>query len=323
MAPHVIVTVPASTANLGPGFDCLGLALGLHNTVEMWAVDPPQPRLGAQPSMQIEVVGEGARQLPQGEGNLILRAAARLFEKAGAPSPPVRVKATNRVPLGSGMGSSAAAVVGGLVAANALLGGPLTRQDLLRLAVEIEGHPDNAAAAIFGGLVIVSASGHELVSQALPTPPLHVAVALPAVRLSTAEARAALPQTVPLADAVFNVGRAALVVKALERCDYDLLRWAMADRLHQPYRKRLIPGCDEVMAAARLAGAAAVALSGAGPGLIAFAPDGHQKIAQAMAAAFDKAGVTARTFVLPVDRQGVTVSMAGRSVIPGQPPGAG
>jgi homoserine kinase len=303
MAAHARVTVPASTANLGPGFDCLGLALGLFNTVEIWDAGDGEAF--------IEISGEGADQLPQTSDNLILRSAAAVFEKAGAPPRQLRVRATNGIPLGSGMGSSAAAVVGGLVAANALLDGKFDRAGLLRLAFEIEGHPDNAAPAIFGGLVIVSATGEELMTRSVQVPQMHAAIALPNLRLSTAEARAALPKTVPLPDAVFNIGRAALVVQALAAGDYDLLRWAMADRLHQPFRRKLIPGYDEAVSAAHKAGAAAVALSGAGPSLVAFAREGHERIAQAMAAAFQRAGLSARTFVLPVDRQGVRVTVAG------------
>lgn len=263
----------------------------------------------APPSVQ--VIGEGAGQLLEEGSNLMLRAAARVFEKVGMAMPALRAKATNSIPLASGMGSSAAAVVGGLVAANALLGGPLTRRELLRLAFEIEGHVDNAAPALFGGLAIVSASNEGIVTHTVETPPMVVAIGLPNIRLSTLEARAALPLAVPMSDAIFNVGRAALVVQALEHGDYDLLRWAMADRLHQPYRKRLVPGYDEVTTAARRSGAAAVALSGAGPSLVAFASEGHDTIAQAMAAAFEQAGVQARTFVLAVDGQGVRVSAAG------------
>ena len=321
MATHVTVAVPASSANLGPGFDCLGLALGLYNTVEVWAVDsaaagspsPPSPLPlgeGRPAAVSLEIEGEGAGQLPETSDNLILRAAAAAFEKAGVPPPAMRVRAVNGIPLGSGMGSSAAAVVGGLTAANALLDGRFVRNELLRMAFEIEGHPDNAAPALFGGLVIVSASAGELMTRAVETPPLLAAIALPNVKLSTAEARAALPKSVPLADAVFNIGRAALVVQALAAGDYDLLRWAMADRLHQPFRRKLIPGYDEAVSAAHRAGAAAVALSGAGPSLIAFARADHEAVAGAMAQAFEKSGLACRTFVLPVDRQGVRVSVA-------------
>lgn len=304
MPNRVTVRVPASTANLGPGFDCLGLALGLYNTVEM-------NRLPAGSGFVFEIDGEGADKLSADSSNLIVKAAQAVWAKTGNAPTDFSIKANNGVPLGSGMGSSAAAVVGGLVAANALCEGALTRSDLLRLATEIEGHPDNAAAAIFGGLTLVSAVDDELMHASLEVPPLKVAIALPNVKLSTAEARAALPKQVSLKDAVFNLGRTAFVVQALQKGDFEMLTWAMADKLHQPYRRKLIPGFDEALVAARTAGASAVALSGAGPSAAAFAPDKHWEIANAMQAAFEAAGVSCRTFVLPVDRQGVQLSVVG------------
>lgn len=296
------VSVPASTANLGPGFDCLGLALALRNTVELYE---------AKQGLEIDVEGEGEDRIALDTTNLIVRAAEAVFAKVGRRPEGLRVHAVNGIPIGSGLGSSSAAIVGGVAAANALVDGRLGRDELLRLAHELEGHPDNVAAALFGGLTLVSASGEELLARALPVPALKVALALPEVRLSTAEARAALPAQVALKDAVFNIGRALFTVQALTQGDYDLLRFAMADRLHQPYRKALIPGFDAVVMEARKAGAAAVALSGAGPALVAFAPDRHWDIAAAMKAAFEANGLACRTFVLPVDRQGVQVQMSG------------
>ncbi len=296
------VSVPASTANLGPGFDCLGLALALRNTVELYE---------AKQGLEIDVEGEGEDRIALDTTNLIVRAAEAVFAKVGRRPEGLRVHAVNGIPIGSGLGSSSAAIVGGVAAANALVDGRLGRDELLRLAHELEGHPDNVAAALFGGLTLVSASGEELLARALPVPALKVALALPEVRLSTAEARAALPAQVALKDAVFNIGRALFTVQALTQGDYDLLRFAMADRLHQPYRKALIPGFDAVVMEARKAGAAAVALSGAGPALVAFAPDRHWDIAAAMKAAFEANSLACRTFVLPVDRQGVQVQMSG------------
>jgi homoserine kinase len=223
----------------------------------------------------------------------------------------LRLHEANHIPLGSGLGSSAATVVGGLAAANALVEGGLSRDELLRLAYELEGHPDNAAAALFGGLALVSANAEELLVRSLDVPAMKVVIALPEVRLSTAVARAALPEQAPLRDAVFNIGHALFTVQALTTGDADLLRWAVADRLHQPYRKRLIPGYEAVVAEARRAGALAVALSGAGPSLVAFATDRHGDIASAMKAAFEAQGLACRTFVLPADRQGVQVSVVG------------
>jgi homoserine kinase len=295
------VTVPASTANLGPGFDCLALALGLRNTVELYEIGQ---------GLEIDVEGEGEERIALDSTNLIARAAQAVFEKVGRRPAGLRLHAVNGIPVSSGMGSSSAAIVGGLAAANALVDGRLTRDELLRLAAAIEGHPDNVSAALFGGLTLVSASGEELLVRSLPVPLLKVAIALPDFKLSTAEARAALPAQVPLQDAVFNIGRALFTVQALTQADYELLRFALADRLHQPYRKALIPGFDTVVMAARKAGAAAVALSGAGPSLVAFAPDRHWDIAGAMKAAFEAAGLACRTFVLPVDRQGVQVQVS-------------
>ena len=298
----VSVSAPASTANLGAGFDCLALALGLRNTVELWEISA---------GLEIDVEGEGEGRVPLDSTNLILRAAEKVFEKVGRRPAGLRLHSVNGIPLGSGMGSSAAAVVGGLAAGNALVDGGLTREGLLRLACDLEGHPDNAAAALFGGLTLVSASAEELLVRSLAIPPLKVVVALPEVRLSTAEARAALPDQVLLKDAVFNIGHALFTVQALASGDEALLRWAVADRLHQPYRKHLIPSYDAVVAEARKAGAAAVALSGAGPSLIAFASGRHGEIASAMKTAFEASGAACRTFVLPVDQQGVQLSAIG------------
>ncbi len=297
----VIVSVPASTANLGAGFDCLALALELRNRIEV-------TDLGSGTGLELRVEGEGADQLPRDGRNLMVRAMERVFQVVGRrPAGRLSLRAVNGIPLGSGLGSSAATIVGGLAAANALVQGGLDSAALLRLAYELEGHPDNVAAAVYGGLVLVSAEGDVLQAQAVPVLPLRVVIALPALRLSTAEARAALPAQVPLADAVFNVGHALFTVQALASGDEALLRWAVADRLHQPYRQKLIPGFAAVEAAARAAGAAAVALSGAGPSLVAFAGEGHAAIAAAMEAAFGAHGLAARTFVLPVAKEGVMV----------------
>ncbi len=299
----VTVSTPASTANLGAGFDCLGLALNLRNVVELWDT-------GRGSGLEIDVEGEGEDVLPTDDSNLVYRAVARVFEKVNKrPSGLLRLHAVNGIPLGSGMGSSAATIVGGLVAANALVEGGLSREALLRLAYEMEGHPDNAAAALYGGLTLVCASGDELMARAIAVPSQKVVIVLPEVRLSTAEARAALPAQVPLADAVYNIGHALFTVQALAAGDDALLSWAVGDRLHQPYRQRLIPGYATVAAEARKAGASAVALSGAGPSLVAFASARHEQIAAAMQAGFLANGLKSRAFVAPVDRQGVQVSV--------------
>lgn len=298
------VRVPASSANLGPGFDSLALALALYNTVEVTAL----PGAG-EPAVRVEVTGEGADELPTGETNVVVQALRAAFAHAGQDAPRMHVRLANNIPLQSGLGSSASACVAGVAAARALLGAELDRNDVFRLAAELEGHPDNASGAVFGGLVASSRGVSGFVARRLPVAPgLHVAVALPAVRVSTPQQRAALPRQVPLADAAENIGRALLVAEALARADYDLLAEVMCDRLHEPYRTPHIAGAEAAIAAGREAGAAAVALSGSGPALIAFAPSGHAAIADAMRRAFEREGIEARVWTLPVDQEGVTIT---------------
>lgn len=291
----VRVSVPATSANLGPGFDCLGLALSLRNR----AVVSPAGRT------QVIVHGEGAGLLPQNEENLVLQAMHHLARYAGKSLPPLQVDQENSIPVGSGLGSSAAAVVAGLLAANALLGAGLPPPLLLALATELEGHADNVAAALYGGLTLVA--GDESIS--LPIAPLQAVVVLPAVALSTQAARVALPANVPHAAAVFNLGRLGLLLQGLAKGDYALLARAMADRLHEPYRIPLIPGMEAALAAARAAGAAAC-LSGAGPSLIAFAAAGHEELARAIRSAFATAGLDSRTWLLAGDSRGAEVTLA-------------
>ena len=238
--------------------------------------------------------------------------ALRFYEAFGQPAPRgLRLHCANRIPLGGGLGSSAAAILTGLLGANALLGSPAGQSELLSLAVAAEGHPDNVAAALTGGLVLSAVAADAPLVRRVEVPALQVAVATPDFDLPTRAARAALPRQVPLEDAVFNLTRTAFVVEALRSGDLDLLGQVMADRLHQPYRFKLIPGAEAAARAARESGAVAVALSGAGPSLIAFAPRDPQAVAAAMAAAFRSAGLKARGMVLGISDQGASVRRAG------------
>jgi homoserine kinase len=284
------VRVPATTANLGPGFDCLGLALNLWNEATF--------RLeGDHLSLSIE--GDDGAALPRDERNMVVRAVRFFCEARGLAIPRgLKVTCNNQIPLGSGLGSSAAAVLLGLMGAGALLDQPLELPEVLDLAAQMEGHADNAAAAIWGGLVIVSSSENGWLVQRIEVPELQVAFVLPSVDLPTRTARAALPHQVPLKDAAFNLGRSALVIESLRRGDLELLGQAMEDRLHQPFRFPLIPGAEAARMAARKAGAAAVALSGAGPSLIAFTAGDPSPIAGAMASAFAAEGVGTRSYML-------------------------
>ncbi|MDR5709341.1 MAG: homoserine kinase [Armatimonadota bacterium] len=292
------VIVPASSANLGPGFDALGLALDIYNEVEASLSDHPR----------LTVHGEGEGLLPEDEENLVYRAARAVADAAGAEVA-FCLRCWNRIPLGRGLGSSAAAIVGGMVAANELLGRPLGRSRLASLATRLEGHPDNVVPALVGGMtaaVVEDGAAHWV---RLPVREFPAAVvAIPEFEVPTPLARQQLPARVPREDAVFNVGRTALLVGALVARRWDLLGIATEDRLHQPYRKPLVPGFEDVCAAARKAGALGVALSGAGPSLLAFAPlPQASQVAEAMQAAFTGHGVRARTVVAQVDLEGTRV----------------
>jgi homoserine kinase len=295
---RVRVRVPATSANLGPGFDALGLALALHNEVVVEEAD----------EVAVAMEGEGAARLDGGAKNVVARGVALGFEIAGRPFRGARLRCVNRIPLSRGLGSSAAAWVGGLLAANALLGEPIDRDGLLAAATRAEGHPDNVAAALLGGLTVSCADGPRVTAVSLPVPAaIDWVVLVPETESSTHEARAVLPDAVPRADAVFNVQRVSLLLAALGAGRADLLDLAMQDRLHQPYRRRLFPWMDEVAAAGRRAGALGCVLSGAGPCLLAAVPArGGDEVASAMAEALRAAGIAGRALHLPVDPRGAT-----------------
>jgi len=297
----VLVKVPATTANLGPGFDALGLALTLWNET---AFEPAE-------GFSLWIEGEGAESLAANPENLIVRAARRVYKTAGRQMPPLGIRCTNRIPLGAGLGSSAAAILTGLLGANALLSEPLSRDEILALAVEIEGHPDNVAPSLLGGLVVSTADEDRVIAHRIegetPSPPLYITITIPDFVFPTREARAALPKQVPLEDAVYNIGRAVLVAEALRTGDLGLLGQVMDDALHQPHRLLLIPGAQEAMEAAKRAGAAAAALSGAGPGLVAFSAKREPGIGAAMQRAFAAAGLRARSFELGISQKGAEV----------------
>lgn len=297
------VRVPATTANIGPGFDCLGLALDLWNEVRFSLEGD---------GVEVTVEGPDPVGLPRDEDNLVARAFLRLCEEAGeAPPAGLRIHCDIRVPMSSGLGSSSTAIVAGLLGANALTGRPFHRDQILELAADIEGHPDNVAAALLGGLTIVVQKDDRLLTKKILVPEVHVALAVPDLPFSTSAARAELPTEVSMADAVFNLQRTPLVVEALRSGDYELLSQVMDDRLHQASRLKRIPGGRTAWLAALNAGAAAVAVSGSGPSLIAFvslATDAS-RIARVMAEAFAAEGVTALPLGLAASATGATVAV--------------
>lgn len=292
------VQVPATSANLGPGFDALGMALGLSNTVY---VEPSD-------SLAVQIAGEGTGALSAGPENLVYRALALVSERIGTAPPPVRLRCENAIPLARGLGSSSAAIVAGLLAGNRLQGNRLTLPQLLDLAVEMEGHPDNVTPALLGGLRVSVAGEQGTVQTAVrPARPLQAVLFVPDFPMATAAARGLLPTMVPVADAVYNLGRAALLVAALASGEYGLLREATRDRLHQPARTALFPTMPAFFRAALEAGALGAFLSGAGSTLLALVEDSGQTAAAAFEATAGREGITGRTLVVPAAVDGARV----------------
>jgi homoserine kinase len=289
---RVRVSVPASVANLGAGFDCLAAAIGLRAEIALSTAEAP-------------VVAISGASVPQDPENLIYQSASVVAARAGYTGA-FELRAYFPIPLRGGLGSSAAAIVGGVVAAARLLEVPMRPQELLDLAVGLEGHPDNVAAALLGGVVIVAQSRSGLRwSRVTPALSLAVVLAVPDLEIETAAARRVLPESVRLQDAVFNLGQVALLVAALSEGRSDLLREALCDRLHQPYRAPLVPGFEAVVDAASAAGAYGAVLSGSGPSVAALAPpEATTAVGDAMRQAFAGAGVASRVIVTEIDPHG-------------------
>jgi len=295
----VTVRVPATSANLGPGFDTLGLALSVYDELTVTALEPGR--------LEIEVTGSGADSVPRDASNLVVRAIAYAFEAVGQELPGLRLEANNVIPHGRGMGSSGAAVVSGILAAKGLLEGSveIDADTLLRLATEMEGHPDNVAPALFGGLTIAwldekGPQHKKLLVHRGVSPILFV----PSFTMSTSEARSLQPLHVSREDAVFNVSRSALLIAALTQSP-ELLMAATEDKLHQSYRAAAMPETDKLVQALRAAGFAAV-VSGAGPSVLVLA-DGPGRRLEAARVAAEHADTPWETLMLAVDFKGGTV----------------
>lgn len=295
----VKIRVPASTANLGPGFDTLGMALSLYNYVEAELEEE---------GLTIQVIGEGTDTIPTDQSNIVYKVMKAVFTRAGFQPKGLKIKLTNNIPVARGLGSSAAAIVGGALAANSLISNPFSYDDLLFIVTQVEGHPDNVAPALLGGLVTSIYTAEKVICKKINLPDdLNLVVAIPDFALSTKIARNALPKNIPLKDAVFNIGNCSLLILAFLEGDYALLRQVMKDKIHQPYRLPLVPGMNKVFEAALAAGAISVALSGAGPTLIAFTKDNTEKIGKAMQDAFMEYDIKSQYKILTPDLAGAKV----------------
>ncbi|MEG4324178.1 homoserine kinase [Microcoleus sp. herbarium5] len=304
----VTVTVPATTANLGPGFDCIGAALSLYNRFQFSRLEP-----SATEKLKITVTGQEAAKVKTDDSNLAYQAFLKLYDRLNQSPPPVAIHIDMQVPLARGLGSSATAIVGGLVGANELAGKPLSQVEVMQLAIELEGHPDNVVPALLGGCRLAASntpSGSWEICDIPWHPNIVPVVAIPDFELSTAEARKVLPADYSKADAIFNAAHLGLLVRALETGNENWLRCALQDKIHQPYRQSLIKGYEAVQQAALNAGAYEMVISGAGPTLLALTDVANAvAVEKAMAAAWMEFGVKAEVRAIGLDTQGAQVSL--------------
>lgn len=310
------VSIPATTANLGPGFDCIGLALNLRNTFSV-VLD------GEPGEVRVTVQGEGEQKLPHDKKHLV---AQTMIDETWPGVMPqdrgIHIHCENAIPVASGLGSSSTALLAGLIFSSALSARSVVGDDpieiaktvqsevnmsrVLKRAIKLEGHGDNVAPALLGGLILV-VPDDEVIVRRVEFAPQRVVVCVPDFDFLTTVARAALPVEYPKADTIFNIGHVTLLVEALRTGDADLLRSAVRDKVHEPYRLPLIPGAKEARQAAIDAGAITTCMSGAGPGQLAFATENHEQIGQAMVQAFAGAGLKARSWILDAVTEGTSV----------------
>lgn len=300
MNKTVTVTVPATTSNLGPGFDCIGAAFTLYNQFR-FTLDST----GSQ-TVTITVKGSEAQRVKTDASNLVYQAFVKFYQRLEQAPPSVQIEIELGVPLARGLGSSATAIIAGLVGANQLAGSPLEQSEVMEMAIALEGHPDNVVPALLGGcyLAATDEGGWQICDVPWHSSIVPV-VAIPDFELSTQQARRVLPAQVSRADAIFNTAHLGLLVRGLELGKEDWLRAALHDRLHQPYRQALIPGYEAVRSAALSAGAIGLVISGAGPTLLALAPTAQAvSVEAAMGAAWQAEGITAQPRSLALDSQG-------------------
>ncbi len=298
------VTVPATTANLGVGFDCIGAALSLYNQFSFTPVD-------TEAKLTITVEGTEADKVSTDAGNLIYQSLLKLYQHIGQTPPKIKIHIKLGVPLSRGLGSSATAIVGGLIGANQLAQNPLSQSEIMKLAIAIEGHPDNVVPALLGNCQL---SVGEFSNWHISSIPWHQeiipVVAIPNFELSTEAARSVLPSAYSRSDAIFNISRMGLLLRALATNNGEWLTTALEDRIHQPYRQKLIPGYDAVKAAAIASGAYGMVISGAGPTLLALTNNKQvTNVVTAMSEAWAKIGVAADVRSLYLDTSGATIDL--------------
>ncbi|MEB3348955.1 MAG: homoserine kinase [Cyanobacteriota bacterium] len=297
----VVVDVPATTANIGPGFDCLGAALDLGNHFQLRCIE------GGGERFDLIIEGTEGTHLRGGPENLVYRSAQRVWKEAGIEPMALEARVQLAVPPARGLGSSATAIVAGLLGANALVGEPLSIEKLLELAIDIEGHPDNVVPSLLGGLCLTAraASHRWRVVRCEWMASVKAVVAIPSIRLSTSEARRAMPRSIPISDAVTNLGALTVLLQGLRTGNGDLIADGLHDRIHEPYRWGLIQGGRAVREAALEAGAWGCVISGAGPTVLALAPEDRvERLREAMVQRWRREGVESRGEILEVRHRG-------------------
>lgn len=300
----VTISVPATTANIGPGFDCLGAALTLYNQFQFTR------QADSDTELTITVDGAEAQRVSCDKTNLLYQAFAHLYQHIGQPVPQITIDIKLGVPLARGLGSSATAIIGGLMGANEFANQPLSTSGIMELGIAIEGHPDNVVPALLGNcqLSIGEPENWEICQIPWHTDIVPI-VAIPDFELSTEEAREVLPTTLTRADTIFNIAHFGLLLRALETGNKTWLSRAMVDKVHQPYRQGLIEGYEFVKELAMDAGAYGMVISGAGPTLLALTgPENVQAVEKAMKTAWNQRGITAEVRSLHIDTHGAKVN---------------
>ena len=298
------VKAPATTANLGPGFDCLGMAVDIWNVLEVVMTNNDEPQ-----GPLIEISGHGAGELATDASNLVYQAMKFLFLETGKALPLVRLRCENNIPLSRGLGSSAAAISSGLVAANFLAGNVFQPNELLEMAATIEGHPDNVAAAILGNLQLVISEGQQLYPVSIQPPPdLQLVIFIPELRIATEDARRVLPSSISISDSVYNASRVGLLIAGMLTDHTEYFQYAVQDRLHQPYREPLFPAMKVIFQAARDAGALGVFLSGSGSTIMAITRGREMTVAYEMGEAARQTGIVGELRITKPAYEGTSVT---------------
>lgn len=308
----VSVRVPATVANIGPGFDCLGMALPIYNTITIEETVLPGTGIEINVLANEDVTDElSLEHIPMDENSIIYKAVELLYNSIGQSPSELKITIHSEIPIAKGLGSSASVIVGGLIAANELLGKPADEAALLSIATEVEGHPDNVTPAIIGGLTLSSAEEDgSIIYRNLPWPEEWIlTVCVPEYELATEISRSVLPKEVPLADAVYNAQRMAMFVQAINTKDIDLMKLALKDKLHQPYRMKLVPGFEKISENLKHEESVlGVVLSGAGPSILVISLKNNlDKVKTIIKDTWDELSISAQIYTLPIDKTGAVV----------------